>query len=460
MGAVTALQFATLAILARLLSPADFGLMGMIMVVIGFAQAFADMGISNAIIHRQDSTKDQLSSLYWLNIFAGIIVFCVVCAITPLVVLFYHEPRLSNLLYLTALVFLITPLGQQFQILLQKELKFDGLAKIEIATAVINSAVTIGAAFAGLGVYSLICGQLAGTTAKVVLLCGIGWRKWRPSLHFAKQDLKGYVSFGLYQMGERAVNYLSANMDYIIIGRFLGPTALGFYTLAYQIAIFPLTKINPVITKVMFPVFSRIQDDNKAFSVGYGRAMNYISLLSFPLLAGMFIVAPEFIMLFFGDKWVPSVKVLQILCAVGVFKSLLNPTGSVLLAKGRADIGFYWNIFAMIAVSIAIVIGVHWGINGAAMALLILALPSFLILQPIVNRLIEMRFENYLKALKIPFICTAIMVALLLFLKKCMDHLGEPLVFTFLVAGGAVLYFAAYYFLDRTTFKELVSMMK
>ena len=120
-GVVTALQFVDLAVLARLLSPSDFGLMGMVMVVFGFAQAFADMGISNAIIHRQDVTKDQLSSLYWLNILSGVIVFCVVCASVPLIVGFFHEPRLNNLLYLTAIIFLITPFGQQFQILLQKE---------------------------------------------------------------------------------------------------------------------------------------------------------------------------------------------------------------------------------------------------------------------------------------------------------------------------------------------------
>ena len=223
MGAVTTLQFITMAVLARCLVPSDFGLMGMVMVVMGFAQAFADMGISNAIIHRQDVTRDHLSTLYWLNILAGIIVFCVVCASTPLVVVFYREPRLPNLLYLTAVIFLITPLGQQFQILFQKNLKFDGLAKIEVVTALVNATVAIGLAFAGAGVYSLIFGQLAATSAKVTLLCGMGWRHWHPSLHFAKRDLKGYVRFGLYQMGERTVNYLSANIDYIIIARFLGP---------------------------------------------------------------------------------------------------------------------------------------------------------------------------------------------------------------------------------------------
>jgi O-antigen/teichoic acid export membrane protein len=344
MGAVTALQFVTLAVLARLLSPADFGLMGMIMVVIGFALAFADMGISNAIIHRQDATRDQLSSLYWLNILAGVIVFFVVCASTPFVVGFYREPRLPNLLYLTALIFLITPLGQQFQILLQKELKFDGLAKIEIASSFINSAVAIGSALAGYGVYSLIFGQLAATTVKVALLCGVGWRNWRPSFHFAKRDLKGYVCFGLYQMGERSINYLNSNLDYLLIGSMLGASALGYYTLAYNLIIKPSTTINPVITKVAFPVFSRIQNETEKLRRAYLKVLQLLAIVNFPMMFGLAVVAPVAVPVIFGEQWLPSIILIQILTIVGLLRATGNPVGALLLAKGRADLGFKWNL--------------------------------------------------------------------------------------------------------------------
>jgi O-antigen/teichoic acid export membrane protein len=458
-GIITSLQFVKVPILAHLLSPSDFGLMGMIMVFIGFAQSFADMGVSNAIIFRQDTTKDQLSSLYWLNIFAAVFVFCIVCMCAPLIVKFYHEPRLSHLLYLTALIFLISPLGQQFQILLQKELKFDVLAKIQITATIVNMTVTIGLAFAGLGVYSLIWGQLAASSVKVALLCGSGWQEWKPSLHFAKDDLRGYMSFGFYQMGERAINYLSANMDYLLIGRFLGPAALGFYTLAYEMVIFPLSKINPVITRVMFPIFSKIQGDNNAFRVGYGKVMNYITLVSFPMMAGMFFVAPEFITLFFGEKWEPSIMVLQILCMVGAFKSLGNPIGVVLLAKGRADIGFFWNILAMILVIFTVMIGANWGINGVAFGILALQLPFFLIIQPIVNRLIEMKFIQYLKSVRTPFVCSAVMIIGIIFLKLCMKNLSAPIVFTSTIISGAIVYISAFFLIDKNTFREIVAMV-
>jgi O-antigen/teichoic acid export membrane protein len=348
MGAVTALQFVTLAVLARLLSPSDFGLMGMIMVVIGFAQAFADMGVSNAIIHRQDTTRNQLSSLYWLNIIAGIIVFFVVCASASLIVGFYHEPRLHNLLYLTAVIFLITPFGQQFQILLQKELRFNGLAKIEIATSIVKAVVAIVLAFSGFGVYSLIWGQLADTSARVLMLLGAGWRNWRPGFHFSKRDLRGYLSFGLYQMGERTINYLNSNLDYLLIGSMLGAKPLGYYTLAYNLIIRPSSLINPVITKVAFPVFSRIQNETDRLKRGYLKGLQLLSSINFPIMAGMAAVASVAVPTIFGEQWKPSVILVQILTIVGLLRSAGNPVGSLLLAKGRADLGFKWNTALMI----------------------------------------------------------------------------------------------------------------
>lgn len=461
MGAVTALQFATLAILARLLSPADFGLMGMIMVVIGFAQAFADMGISNAIIHRQDTTKDQLSSLYWLNILAGVILFCAVCASTPLVVGFYHEPRLTRLLYLTALVFLITPLGQQFQILLQKELKFDGLAKIEITTAVVNSTVTIGAAFAGLGVYSLIWGQLAGTTVKVALLCGIGWRKWRPSLHFAKQDLKGYVSFGLYQMGERSINYLNSNLDYLLIGSMLGARALGYYTLAYNLIIRPSTMINPVITKVAFPVFSLIQSETDKLRRGYLKVLQLLAMVNFPMMVGLAVVAPVAVPLIFGDQWLPSVILIQILTIVGLLRSTGNPVGSLLLAKGRADLGFKWNL----GLTVTQIPGLYLGAKLGGAVGVAIAFSILMVFYSILNYLVLIRtllgpcLREYLQSMWSALWMSGVMGCGVFAIGALFQNNSKVIVLIVQIFIGTAVFISLLFFNQKILFNELRSMI-
>lgn len=373
MGVVTGLQFVTLAVLARLLSPSDFGLMGMIMVVIGFARLFADMGISNAIIYRQDATSEELSSLYWLNILVGIVIFFVVCGGCPLITAFYHEPRLSNLIYLSSLIFLITPFGQQFQILLQKELKFDQLAKIEIISSFANSVVAITLAILGMGVFSLIWGQLAGTSLRVLLLSWWGWKNWRPRVHFSTQDLRRYISFGLYQMGEKAVNYFNSNLDYLLIGSLLGAKALGYYTLAYNLILRPSSTINPIITRVAFPVFSKMQNDTEKLKRGYLKVLQLLSAINFPLMAGLAVVAPIAVPIVFGEQWLPSIILIQILTLVGLLRSTGNPVGSLLLSKGRADLGFKWNLALMITQIPGLYLGVKLGGTvGVAIAFAIL----------------------------------------------------------------------------------------
>jgi len=222
----TALNYARLVVLIHLLSPRDFGLMGMVMVVVGLGQSFSDLGISFAIIWKQDATSEQLSTLYWLNIMAGVALFGIVIAISPLVSAFFHEPRLTNLMFWAAFIFPITAIGQQFGILLQKNLRFGKLAKVEIASALVGSAVAIIAAFLGQGVYSLIWGQLTTTACTALLYTYMGWRKWHPRLMFKPSNLQGFISFGLYQMGERLVNTFAFNVDYIVVGHFSGPGPL------------------------------------------------------------------------------------------------------------------------------------------------------------------------------------------------------------------------------------------
>jgi len=369
----TVLQFAQIAVLAHLLSPSDFGLMGMMLVVLGFAEAFADMGISNAIIHRQNATREQLSSLYWLNMLSGIVVFAAVWAAAPLIVSLFHERRLAGLVFWVALIFVITPVGQQFQILLQKELRFRTLAAVEVTATGVGVAVSIVAAFLGQGVLSLIWGQLANAATRSTLLAGIGWRAWPPALRFQRSDLKGYLSFGLYQMGERSITYFNQRLDQILIGSLLGASALGYYTLAFNLAILPVARINPVITRVAFPVFAKVQDDCDRLRRGYMKVLSVLSMTNFPLLVGLAVLAPVFVPVVFGGQWLPSVVLLQILCFVGLVRTQMNPIGSLLLARGRADLGFHWNAALLASQVIGVWAGARMGgVVGVAISLLAL----------------------------------------------------------------------------------------
>jgi len=367
----TILQIAQLTVLGRLLSPDDFGVMAMIMVVIGFAQIYADAGVSNAIIYHQNTSSNQLSSLYWLNVTAGSVLFILIIVLTPYLVEFFHEPHLAAPLFGMSLVFLLTPFGQQFQILLEKELRFNTIAIIEILSVVLGVSVSIMAAFARWGVFSLVLGQLANAFIKTILLVRVGFRVWRPRLYFRRDDLKGYLGFGMYQIGEKSVNYLGWNLDKLLIGFFLGAQELGYYNVAYQLMTKPFQAFNPIITRVAFPIFARLQESNQRLRRGYLDVIRIIALVLFPVYMGMIVLAKPFIIFLLGNEWLPAVPIFQILAVLGFFYSLGNPIGSLLLAKGRADIGFYFNVLVMFLYGIVMSVTVRFGVKGVALGLVI-----------------------------------------------------------------------------------------
>jgi lipopolysaccharide exporter len=262
-------QIAQLWVLARLLLPGEFGLAATATIVLGFVQGYADMGMSNAIIHRQDTKATELHSLYWLNVLTGTFAFVVLVAAAPLIINFYHEPRLGPLMICAALIPMIASWGQQFQALLQKELRFKTLAVIEAASALVGFGASVLAAVAGFGALSIVLGQLGASSCTALSLVAVGWRRWRPALRFRVTDLKGYLSFGFYQVGARTISLLASRLDQFFISVFLGPIALGYYSMAWNLTIQPLYRVNAVLTRVSFPVFASIQQDTPRLKRGY-----------------------------------------------------------------------------------------------------------------------------------------------------------------------------------------------
>ena len=348
--------------------------MGMATLVTGFAQAYTDLGISVAIIHRQDdATEEELSSLYWLNLFTGFVAFAAVWSCSPLITSMFGEPRLLPLLRVVDFVFLITPIGKQFEILLEKDLKFNMLAGQEIAASVAGFVVAVACAVYGFGVWALVLSLLVTAILKTALLLGVGLARYRPHFHFRRSDLRGYIAFGLYQLGERTVNFASEKLDQVLIGSMLGAQALGFYNFAFNMTAQPIWRINPIITRVAFPVFARMQHDTAALRRGYLRLTRVVATINAPLLLGLAAVAPLAVPLIFGAKWAPSVVLIQILSFVALWRSTGNPIGSLQLAKGRPDLGFKWNCFLFVVSIPTIYTGIKvGGVIGVVVSLLLL----------------------------------------------------------------------------------------
>ena len=330
--------------------------MAIVMVIIGFANAFKDMGISNAIIHRQSISHSQLSRLYWLNLVSGILLTCLVASLAPWIANFYGQPELRNMIILLSLSFFLVSIGNQYRILCQKELQFNRMAVIEIVSVVIAFIVAVTLAANGFGVYSLVFGLLSQTCTSSFMYLFIGLKiHHRPSFAYKHRELKGFFSFGLFQMGEKSINQLGGNLDKLLLGKMVGMDAVGFYDMAFRLVIFPLAKINPTVNKLAFPVFAKYQTDPDRLNQCYFLNVKVLSLVTIPLLVFLFFYSSEIVLLVFGDGWDKVSELLKILAVVGAMKALGNPGGPLMLAIGRADVGFWWNIVWTTALSVSLV---------------------------------------------------------------------------------------------------------
>ena len=448
-GAVTLARLGSLAVLARLLDPADFGLVGMVMVVVGFVNSFTDVGLSSAIVQRKDPTREQLSSLYWLNLAVGLVLFFVTLLSVPLVAAYYEEPRLRPLLRLAALTFLISPFGMQFRAILEKELRFKSLAGVDAAGALANAAVSIWFALAGRGVYSLIYGQLAQVGVTAVFLAAVSDKAWFPRLHFSIPDLRGYLGFGAYQMGERALNYFSQNVDYLVIGKYLGAAPLGYYTLAYNLVSYPQYRITPIVAKVVFPAFAKVQDDKAAMNRGFLKSVSILSFINFPLAVGLAIAARPLVLSLYGPKWASSIVLVQILLVVGLIKSLAAPFGAIILAKGRAHVSFAFNVVVCITNAAVCWIAVYPGVVILSAALAGVYLLRYVLVNVVFLRwLTGVRSRDFWPQIVPSAVLSAIMAAGLLILHfgvlKPLGILQSPVpALAWMVVTGALLYFGA-----------------
>lgn len=456
----TVLQLIQLAILARFLDPSAFGLMALVMVVVGFSQAFLDMGISNAIIHKQEITKDQLSTLYWVNVLAGFVLFVIICAVAPLVASFYNEPELTMLIILVGITFLVQPFGQQFMVLWQKEMRFSEIAKIDIASKFISLMVSVYFAYEGYGVYALVYGTLAAVAVQTFLFLYIGLQEYGPSFVLKPSEIKEFLSFGAYQMGERSINYFNYQIDTMLIGKLLGMEALGIYTIAKQIIMRPAQIINPIITKVTFPAMAKIQDDTVRLKKVYLKTINYLSSVNFPIYAFIFIFAHDIVMIMFGAKYFEAIYIMQILAIWGALRSIGNPIGSLLLARGKANWGFWWNLGLFFYVPVGIYIGSHWGLEGVSWALILLSFPLGMIANWyfLVRPLSGAEFVEYHREIVVP--------ALIAFGAGVVSYLSiiyvEQTVLKFLVGSvvGMIVVVGLNYVMNKGFMMELRGMRK
>ena len=351
-------------LLARLLTPADFGLAAMALILSTLVLIVADVGLGAAIVQRKEVTAVDLSTVFWTSAAIGATFTVVVIAVSPLIAAFFRQPALQPMLAVLSVSFVVTSLGATQTALLTKEMNFRALELRQMSATAVAAVVAISAALAGAGAWAIIGQQVAFAVVSTALLWFVS--EWRPQLRFSRASLRSLGGFGANVFGTRMLFYVSRTSDNILVGRYLGAAALGAYSLAYNLMLIPLERIAAPLQEVLFPALARIQEDRARVGKVWLRTNRLVAAVVVPAMAGLAIVAPDLIDVVVGPRWSAAIPVIQILAWVGILQSLVRLNSSILEACDRTSTLLRWSILISTANLAAFAIGLHWGIVGVA----------------------------------------------------------------------------------------------
>jgi O-antigen/teichoic acid export membrane protein len=372
------LQMIGTVILARLLSPDDYGLVAMVAVLLTFGGMFKDAGLTMATIQRESINHEQISTLFWINNAIVLVIGLCMLVSAPLLVAFYHRTELTGITAVLALAFVVNGLSIQHDALLKRHMRFGALATEQVVAQALTVGAMIAAAFAGLGYWALVIGTCVTaitTTSISFYLC-----PWVPDRFRRGTGVRSMLRYGGNVMSFNIVNYFARNSDNILIGRYIGAEGLGLYSKAYSIFLMPLLQVRGPLVDVAMPALSALKDQPDRFRRYYAHLVDSVSTLSVPLAVFSLVEADFLIRVLLGPKWAAVVPVFKILAIAGILQAADGTRGVVLLSQGRSNRHFRWGVINAVALVAAFIAGLQFGIIGVATAYTaanyILLLPS------------------------------------------------------------------------------------
>lgn len=452
-------SFITTIFLVRLLDPEAFGMLGMVTVLTGFASIFVDVGFGSALIQKRKVSQLELSSVFWFNIFVGALLSAIFFMIAPFVARFYEQPLLLPLTKILSLNFIIGSLGTVQKTVLTKSIDFKSPFKIQMYVQPTAALVTIGLAFLGWGVWALAL-QLLLTN---LLTTGALWigSKWRPSAIFSWDSLKSMFGYSLNILGNDTLNYWVRNVDNLLIGRFIGTAELGIYSKSYGILTLPLRNISRVVSRVLFPSLARIQDQKEKVKTVYLKIIRTISLVSFPLMVGLFVVSDRFVPLVYGSQWISMIPLVKVFCVLGMFQSVGHAISNLYLSQGRADLMFRIGTAIRALLVLSIVIGLQGGILGVAISYTVVSILASFVDHYFAARLVNLSISEILGYLRGAFITSVVMgIVMEIISLLSQTYLSDPGVVLLQSGVGAITYLAILHTFRVEAYTEVLELWK
>jgi O-antigen/teichoic acid export membrane protein len=389
------LQFVVIAVLARLLAPPERGQGENAIIVVGITAIFSQLGVGPALVQRRDDLRSEhLSSAFTFSVIFGLVAMSVLWLLAPAIGGFFKDPLPPQILRYMAIGFPISAVAVVSESLIQRNMRFDLIARAEIFSFLSYGALATMLAAFDYGVWALVWAHLFQLSLKSLMF--IIYARWIPRVGWDSAAARELVAFSGGITVARIANYLATNGDNLVVGAKLGDAAVGFYGTAYKIMVAPATLIGQVLEKVLFPAMSRVQDDNAPLARVYRQGIRLLALAMLPASAAIFILAPELVAVLLGDKWQPVGPALQILAAGLLFRTSMKLSNSLIRAKGAVTQMAVCQILYMVAVLIAAIVGCRWGIEGVSWGVLGAIFICFIYGAAICHRLVGIKWTSFL----------------------------------------------------------------
>ncbi len=396
-------------ILARLLSPSEFGLIGMITVFIAVSESFINSGFSSALIRKKDCTDTDYSTVFYFNLVVGILFFNILFFSASAIAKFFNEPQLKAIVQVLSVVLIIDSLSLIQRTILTKRVDFKLQARISIIASVVSGIIAVSLAFAEFGVWSLVAQRISKQGINSYLLWI--WNRWRPLSVFSKKSFGELFGFGSKLLISGLIDALYRNIYYLVIGKFFSAQELGYYTRADEFKRIPSQNLNLIIGRVSYPVLSSIQEDKSRLKSNYQRLIRSTMLVTLVLMLGMAAVAEPMVITLIGEKWRPSIIYLQMLCFVGMMYPINSLNMNVLQVQGRSDLFLRLEVIKKILAVPTIILGVFMGIKIMIVGLIFNSIIAYYLNSYWSGLLIGYSFREQIKDI-IPTFILAVSIAI------------------------------------------------
>jgi PST family polysaccharide transporter/lipopolysaccharide exporter len=438
----SAVNAITLIVLARLLTPWDFGIVAIAAFVLGIIAQFSDFGLGPAVIQRQTDVEEALYTGGALRILIALILFIIAFLTADVAAWIFGTGEVVAVIRVSALMFFLTSAGFVSTTRLTKDLRFGKLAIVSVVISLVSASTSIALAWLWQSYWAMIIGPIVGSSVGLVALyLACPWRmRFRIDMRIAKE---------LYAIGKHVflmafLVFLIFHLDDAFVGAFLGLTALGYYYAAYRGSSFFANFLVKLVNRVMFPTYAQIQKEPEKLKRGYLQTLDLLSLASFPLYFALIVLAPDFIAIFLGDQWMPAVLSLQILCFFGLLRSLTEPAGNVFLAIGKTKILSVTNLLNLVILLIFIYPAtVYYGIEGISFLMVMLMLSHMIILWWLMTKNTDVTFSEIGDTFRGPMLASIVMFMLMLIMRVTLGPGSVSFIVTGLV--GMAVYMAIIY---------------